>query len=44
MRRRFIEGVTVVSVIGGVDCVLGEVEEGKAKGSILSNGSEGLRR
>ena len=41
MRRRFIDGVMVVSVIGGVGCVLGEVEEGKEKGSVLGNGSEG---
>ena len=39
-----MDGVTVVSVIGGGDGVFGEVEGGRAKGSVLGNGSERLRR
>ena len=41
---RFIDGFSVISVIGSVGCVLGEVEEGKEKDSVLGNGSEGLCR
>ena len=39
-----MDGVTVVSVIGNGDGVLGEVDGGRAKGSLLGRGSEGSRR
>ena len=41
MRRRFIDGVTVVSVRGDVGDLLGRADEGKEKGSVSGKGSAG---